>query len=435
MNRGITVVLLSVGLTFLISGLAQSGAPEIGATVEVASEVEGTRQQRWPRAAWCRGAGCWLVAWREGEYAEGETDIYCGRVSAEGKTLDARGIRLTSAKGVQDRPAVASDGEGFLVVWSDFRNGRDWDVYAAVVSADGKVASPDGVLVAGGEHNQCYPTVAFAGGNYVVVWQSWVPDVVEGGGRAALKFGSYELRAARVSAKGSVLDRDSKKLAGATAIAPSIASDGSETAVLVWIGRNDRKLSPAAGLNNVPFAVRINAAKLEVLDAVRPVDAEKDSLNQLKQNQVPGLALLEQGQGVMLSVRGYKGGTTIFRLDKNAAKVGECVKIHQGGYDWIDVLSSLAAGGGRVLFTQDWPLPRTRGTSTRLGVWGWILSPDGRVLEGGADGFAIAADPAKDQVQGFACAGPGGTFLVVYADVKAPDNVKAAARVVKLGKE
>jgi hypothetical protein len=40
----------------------------------------------------------------------------------------------------------------------------------------GKNAAKTGFLVAGGEHNQCRPSVAFAKGNYLVVWMGFVKN-------------------------------------------------------------------------------------------------------------------------------------------------------------------------------------------------------------------------------------------------------------------
>lgn len=421
-------ILWCVWLILLGARFTLAVTPEVRTPEDVAPKVAATRQQRWPRAVWCAGVNCWLVVWREGDLSEQETDIWCARVGADGKALDPEGIQLTRAKGVQDRPVIASDGKGFLVAWSDFRNGKDWDVYAARVSGDGKVLDPDGFLVAGGKHNQCYPTVAFAGENYIVVWQAWIEDVFESRGTRN-KFGSYGLRGTRINLEGSVLDREGKILADATATAPSIASDGDRVVQLVWIGRSDRQISGAGGFGNKLAAARVDPAKLEIQGAAGYIATDKDSVNTLKQNMVPGLTLLPT-RGAMMSVRGYKGGTTIFRIDERAHKVGECVRIHNYAYDAIDVFSSLACSGDFVLFTQDWPSTPT-GKRVRLGVWGWLLSPDGEVLAGGKDGFAIAADPSKDSVQGFASAGPIGVFLVVYAEPRRPDDTKVVARIVK----
>jgi hypothetical protein len=129
----------------LVLAAAAGQAAEVGPAVEVASKAEGTRYQTWASAAWSEGAKAWLVAWREGYLNEPETgsDIWCGRVSADPSTgsgqavkvLDPAGIRLTKGKGLKDRPRVASDGKGWLVVWEDLSNGKDWDVRGSLRKA------------------------------------------------------------------------------------------------------------------------------------------------------------------------------------------------------------------------------------------------------------------------------------------------------------
>jgi len=64
-------------------------------------------------------------------------------------------------------------------------------------------------------------------------------------------------------------------------------------------------------------------------------------------------------------------------------------------------------------------------------VRGWVFSPDGKLLEGGTDGIVLAGDPAKDAIEGSACAGPKGTFLLVYAEPRGVDDTKVVAKIVK----
>ena len=156
---------------------------------------DGRRLQYQPAGA--LGGKAFLVAWSDGgRQADDPTaDICCARVDATtGKPLDPAGIRVCAAGDVQEWPAVASDGAGFLVVWQDLRNGRDYDVYAARVDPGGKVLDADGFLVAGGPGNQARPAVAFADGRYFVAWMD------------ARQYPVYGLYGARVDPEGKVLD-------------------------------------------------------------------------------------------------------------------------------------------------------------------------------------------------------------------------------------
>jgi hypothetical protein len=193
-------------LTLILASLpvAVVRAAEPGTAVTVAPDIAGTRIQAYPRAAWSEKARCWLVAWREGDVTEEKAEIWCARVSADGQSLDPKGICLAPAKNLCDRPSVACDGKDFLVVWEDFRNGKDWDVSGARVSGDGKLLDPGGVVVVGGQHNQCRPVATFCKGQYAVVFQGFVA----GKGPAGAPGTGYVTQCMRLSADGKSLDQD-----------------------------------------------------------------------------------------------------------------------------------------------------------------------------------------------------------------------------------
>jgi len=162
---------------------------------------DNLRLQRHPASAF--GKTVYLVAWCDGtRQADKPTaDIYCARVEAgTGKALDPKGIPICTATDLQEWPAVAFDGTNFLVVWQDLRNGKDYHVYAARVTEQGKVLDPGGFPVANRPGNQARPAVGFANGNYLVVWMD------------ARDYPVYGLYGARVSPDGKVLDADGKPL-------------------------------------------------------------------------------------------------------------------------------------------------------------------------------------------------------------------------------
>jgi hypothetical protein len=121
------------------------------------------------------GNGTYLVVWQQGRFyhQSQSADILAARVDIHGRVLDRSPIVICSAGASQERPQVAFSGGRFLVVWHDLRNGRDWDVYAARVSPDGRVLEPNGFLVAGGPRNQADPVVAPADDGFLVVWQHY----------------------------------------------------------------------------------------------------------------------------------------------------------------------------------------------------------------------------------------------------------------------
>ena len=192
MNRSLLAWLLLVALAPLAAvaqpattAPAKSDLPvTIGAEVAVVADGPGKDCRGTPAVAF--GGGAYLVVWREGwEGKNGGARIRAVRVGLDGKLLDVQPIELAANKdkdAPQERPRVAfcpSTGSGqskgtFLVVWQDLRNGTDYDVLAARVSADGKLLDAEPIKVATGPHNQALPDVAADNDGFLVVWQGFV---------------------------------------------------------------------------------------------------------------------------------------------------------------------------------------------------------------------------------------------------------------------
>ncbi|GIW81376.1 MAG: hypothetical protein KatS3mg105_3183 [Gemmatales bacterium] len=182
------------------------------------------------------GKDVYLVAWKSGHLAEGDLrkglnyvgDIVGCRVNAAGKPVDAKPFSICAASDLQEWPRIAFGDSVFLVVWHDIRNGKDWDVYAARVTPEGKVLDRNGILVGGGKHNQAVPDVAWDGKNFQVVWQDF-----RSGNR-------YEVYGARVTESGKVLEAGGRLLATAkppfSRINPVLASAGGGKSLLFWLG-------------------------------------------------------------------------------------------------------------------------------------------------------------------------------------------------------
>jgi hypothetical protein len=115
------------------------------------------------------GGGKYLVVWSD----ENFWDIYGTLVDIDGTVHPSFSIR--TASGLQENPAVASDGENFLVVWEDF--GTHWpdaNIYASRVSSTGQVLDPGGIEIAYDYYTEEHPSVTFDGRNYLVSWNKAV---------------------------------------------------------------------------------------------------------------------------------------------------------------------------------------------------------------------------------------------------------------------
>jgi hypothetical protein len=161
-----------------------------------------------------------LVVWDDGRNPT--HDIFAGRFTTAGATLDGTGIAVSTAANDQLVPDVASSPAGAsLVVWQDRRDSATtgFDIYGAIVTAAGTVSVPDIAIcnVAGDQHR---PAVAYDPVNnvFVVVWS----DV--------RTVGNADIFAARVSPAGAVLDAGGIQVSSAAngQFSPDIAHSGTQ---------------------------------------------------------------------------------------------------------------------------------------------------------------------------------------------------------------
>jgi len=112
---------------------------------------------------------------------------------------------VVPATNSQQDHGMAKGGDQYLVAWSDYR-GRssgsqtiqsDGDILGIRVDADGNPIDPIPFMIAGGMGLQRYPTVAWNGDTWLVLYQS--QDPVGG-------YFDTQIRAVRVSPQGEVLD-------------------------------------------------------------------------------------------------------------------------------------------------------------------------------------------------------------------------------------
>ncbi|WP_437626809.1 hypothetical protein [Sorangium sp. So ce1151] len=152
----------------------------------------------------------------------GARHVSGARLSALGASLDGpAGIPISRHANEQRVRAAASDGEQFLVLWSDERDELTGDpgLFAARVTPTGAVLDPLGIRIAG--ERPMPARAVFDGANFLSVW--W-PS------------GPSRLLAARVSQAGVVLDTAPIRLpfhADSTPYSVAVASNGAGTLVVV----------------------------------------------------------------------------------------------------------------------------------------------------------------------------------------------------------
>ncbi|MEO0079883.1 MAG: hypothetical protein ABIK44_04315 [candidate division WOR-3 bacterium] len=112
----------------------------------------------------------YFVVWED--FRSANWDIYGARVTPGGVVLDPSGIPISTAADDQRSPAVSFDGTNYLVVWQDNRSDPESDIYGARVTPAGVVLDT-GIAIFAGWDPQELPAVAFDGQNYLVVWVDW----------------------------------------------------------------------------------------------------------------------------------------------------------------------------------------------------------------------------------------------------------------------
>jgi hypothetical protein len=337
----------------------------------------------------------YLVVWqdhRDGPYL----NVYGARVTIAGEVLDPEGLPIDTQVDHQLRPAIAFGGTDFLVVWADRRTGMSLDVYGARVARDGTVLDGAGFPIASGDRHQDEPAVAFDGTSFVVAWQDQGP-------------GETDLRAARVSPAGVILDPAGFTVSGASSeqTLPAVAAAGGN-AFVAW---QDFRAGTTADV----YAARI-AVDGTVLDpagipvATGPADDRLPALAFDGRTWLAVWARTEGGETAVHAARLDAQGTPVDASSFEIARpaVGRSIAL-------------ASDGAGRALALFDFPdaasgAPRLR---ARL-VTSWATLG---VEKAGRGGGAVASAPEGIDC-GAACSAPFDAGTVVsLAAVPDADSV------------
>lgn len=172
-----------------------------------------------------------LVAWSDDrDYPS--SDVYGGRVSAAGTPLDPQGFNISTSAVFHVEPGVAYSGENFLAAWADFRNGLYLsDIYGARVDATGTLLDSPGFMICTAQFGQYSPYITFDGTNYCAIWTHNIG-------------GAWSVKGARITPSGIVLDPAYISVSSAgNAMSPQIASHGNGF-LTVWVDYRNSYTSP-----------------------------------------------------------------------------------------------------------------------------------------------------------------------------------------------
>jgi hypothetical protein len=218
------------------------------------------------------GPGAFLVVWSAPHGTSvSDWDIYGARIQADGTVIDARPLTVCGMAGtVQSSPAVAGNGDDYLVVW---RDSRSTGIYGSVVSADGTVSPTNGFPICVAANDQYTPAVAALGTNYLVAWQDYR--------NGSLNYHS-DIYAARVTGNGVLLDTNGIAVCTGTNSNdhPAVASNGTNFLV-VWegydVGGNDilgARVGPNGLVLDTNGFVISHAANAQVNPAAAPIGGD-----------------------------------------------------------------------------------------------------------------------------------------------------------------
>jgi hypothetical protein len=397
-------------------------------------------------------------------------------------------------------------------VWQDLRSGKDHDLYCARVTREGKVLDADGTLLVGGAHNQCFPAIAFGraspsgsatarGGDCYVAWldaRHW-PEYRVYGGRVSprgklLDAGGVELIRAindkrlaawrKASFSPGKKGNDGWHIHAAQMCAPTVVSNGKVHVVVSYRskfgtggGHKDerhlmRRVDAASGKPLGAAAALLISEAAAAPGGLLPKSA--GIMRTRFQAVATGGAFLvgsyfyKTGFGVpgdAVWVAAFLDGTgrpvlegkKLPRLRMVAGDTGQDV-IGYRGYSQRPHTIALGWDGMRALYVTERYVQRTPKKKGRVGhsdILGIVVNAEGRRISDFASGatvepdrikvsgpayvftdgprlqpFTLAGGPAT-QAAPSACAGPEGSFLVLWQEESPRDDSRVMARLVR----
>lgn len=119
------------------------------------------------------GAHGAMITWKDSR-TSGASHIYIQRINAAGTSLwTTNGVALCVSAGSREKPLIIKDGlGGAIVVWSDTRNTKDYDMYVQAVNSAGLIQwTSNGSLISSATNDQT--GFAIVSDNYAGAFVAW----------------------------------------------------------------------------------------------------------------------------------------------------------------------------------------------------------------------------------------------------------------------
>ena len=342
------------------------------------------------------GINC-LIVWQD--FRSGwDYDVLGARVNQSGIVLDLNGIAISVPSNDQYAPAVTFDGTNYLVVWQDERNGDTSDIYGARVNRAGGVLDPSGIAITTAANAQYSPSVAFAGTNYLVVWQD------------RRNYPSFDIYGARVNQAGLVLD--SIGIAISTAMydqgEPSVAFNDTNYLVVWQDNRN-------SSFDIYGARVSQTGTILDSAGTVISLAAYWQSSPSVAFDSTNYLVAWQDNRNSQFDIYGARVSQTGSVLDANSIAISTAA--------YSQVSPSVAFDGTNYLVV--WQDNR----NGSFDIYGARVSPTGAVLD--TSGIAISTTADDQYSSSIACNGTN--HFVVWTDERNGRGNIYGARVSQTG--
>lgn len=115
-----------------------------------------------------------IVVWEDGR--NGNSDIYAQALRGDGSLKWPQSVAISTAIDSQSIPHIVSDGlGGAIIVWNDYRNSHNYDIYIQRINADGNVQwTPNGMAICTADFDQYNPQmINDSSGGTIIVWQDY----------------------------------------------------------------------------------------------------------------------------------------------------------------------------------------------------------------------------------------------------------------------